>query len=197
MAVSDIILSPVKIYHAPVGEAAPADSVAYGAAWGGAWVDVGYTLTPLTVNFSRETYEVFVEQLTNPVKEQMVKETLMLETNLAEMTGANLGIAFDGSTVTDTPAGVGQVGKTEVEAGGQVAVSTYAWGFEGYYQNSAGTRFPVRFFVFIGSAVLNGQLQFAKNKEVGIPLQIKAKADTGKVIGKQLFKLQKVTAAAL
>lgn len=195
MAIADILLTPATIWYAPVGTAAPADSLAYGAAWGGAWTNLGYTTTPLTIGVTRETYEVFVEQLANPVKEIVTSESLVFETTLAEFTGRNLALAFSG-TVTETPPGAGQVGKTELVTGGQTSLDTFAFGFEGLYKDSSNNEFPVRIFVWIANPVLNGQLQFAKNKEAGLPLQIKAKADTGKSIGEQLMKIQKITAAA-
>lgn len=196
MAVADILLTPAKIFVAPIATAAPADTVEYNADWGGAWADCGYTTSPLTVAFGRETYEVFVEQLSLAVKEMVTKETCTFETTLAEFTGDNLKLAFNSATVTTTAPGAGQPGKEEIEVGGAVAIARYAFGFEGLYQDAAGANFPVRLIVFIGEPVLNGQLQFGKNKEAGLPLQVKAKADTSKAVGKQLMKIIKITAAA-
>jgi hypothetical protein len=194
MAIADILMSPAKVYHAPAGEALPSEnSVAYGVAWGGNWVDVGYTVAPLTINFERSLYGLEVEQALTEVANIPDKESLTAETTLAELTAANLLVAF-GGTLTQTPAGAAQVAKDEVEVGGTARATVYAWGFEGLYQTDAGAQFPVRFFVFRATATVNGNLEFSKKKEVGVPLQIKALADVGKVVGKQLFKWQRVTA---
>jgi hypothetical protein len=51
----------------------------------------------------------------------------------------------------------------------------------------------VRVFFYKATAELNGKLEFSKKNAMGIPLQIKALADTTKVVGKQLILIQKVT----
>ena len=194
MAVADIILSPATVWYAPVGETLPDENlIDYGEAWGGNWVSVGYTSIPLSVSLTRETYEVMVEQLTTPVREMIIRENLLFETALAELTGDNLLLAL-GGTLTETAAGAAQRAMDELEMGGDPDIAEYAFGFEGFYKDAAGTQFPVRLFVYKGVAIMNGALQFSKAQASTIPMQIKAKADTSKVVGKQLVKIQKVTA---
>lgn len=193
---SDIILSPATIYFAPVGETLPDETtVEYGDAWGGNWAQLGYTLAPLAVGYSREEYEVEVEQITLPIKRIKTKESVTLETTLAEVTAANLQLAI-GGTVTTTAAGAGQRAFEELKAGGDTVLDEYAWGIEGLHQDAAGNRFPARLVIYKGTATLNGQLEFSKKKESGLPLQIKALADTGKAVGQQLLSFQRVTAEA-
>ncbi len=196
MAVSDILLAPASIWYAPVGEELPADSLAKGEDWGGNWESLGYTLEPLTVNYSRETIKVFVEQITAPVKEKKTTEELTLETTLAEFTGINLEMVF-GGTATDTAAGPAQVGKTEHLMGGDTDIPVYTFGFEGAYEDDDGNEFPVRILIHRGKPVLGGELQFAKAAATGLALRIEAEADTAKPAGQQLMMIQKVTAAAL
>jgi hypothetical protein len=195
MAIADILLTPADIWYAPVGEAAPADSVARGADWGGDWESLGYTLAPLTLSYEQETAEVMVEQLTAPVKRKKTSETLTLETTLAEFTGTNLEMVF-GGTATDTPAGAGQPAKTELVMGGDTALPVYAWGFEGTYEDANGVEFPVRVIVYRGRPILGGELQFAKAEPSGLPLRIEAEANTALAAGAQLMKIIKITAAA-
>lgn len=196
MAIADILLAPASIWFAPVGEDLPADSVAKGADWAGNWESLGYTLEPLTVNYSRETLKVFVEQITAAVKEKVTSEELTFETSLAEFTGQNLELVF-GGTATDTPAGAAQVAKTEHVMGGSTDIPVFAFGFEGAYEDDDGNEFPVRILVHRGKPVLGGELQFAKAAATGLSLRIEAEADTSKSAGEQLMKIQKVTAAAL
>ncbi len=192
MAIKDIILSPATIWYAPVGETPPdPNSVGYGEDWGGDWENLGYTNAPLAISINRETYEVSVEQLAVPVKEIVTGESATFETTLVEFTGDNMLLAFGGE-LTETLAGVGQVGMTELETGGATTLQLYAFGFEGLHQDDDNNEFPIRIFVYKANAVLNGQLQFAKAQEAGMPLQIKAKPDTSKALGKQLYKVQKV-----
>ena len=196
MAVTDILVTPATIYYAPVGEALPDESsIDYGEAWGGNWTNLGYTLEPVALSYETETFELEVEQITLPVRRVRTKETVMIETSLAEMTGANLALVVDG-TVTTTAAGVGQVGFDEILAGGSVDLSEYAWGFEGFRVTSANVRLPVRMFLYRGNAVLNGQLTFAKGAGVGIPIQIKALPDTTQDAGEQILVIHNVTAVA-
>ena len=196
MAVTDILVTPATIYYAPVGEALPDESsIDYGEAWGGNWVNLGFTLEPVALSYETETFELEVEQITLPVRRVRTKETVMIETSLAEMTGANLALVVDG-TVTTTAAGVGQVGFDEILAGGSVDLSEYAWGFEGFRVTSANVRLPVRMFLYRGNAVLNGQLTFAKGAGVGIPIQIKALPDTTQDAGEQILVIHNVTAVA-
>lgn len=196
MAVTDILITPAKIYKAPVGEALPDEtSVDYGEAWGGNWVDVGYTLTPLTMAHNRMLFELMVEQVNGAVKRRVTDEKSIFETTLAEATPTNLSFAV-GGTVTTTAAGASQAAFQDLDVGGAVTIPELAWGFEGLYENAAGAQFPVRLFVYKATAILNGQLQFAKAAGMGIPIQISALNDTAKDVGKQQFKFQRVTAVA-
>ena len=194
MAVADILLSPAKIYHAAVGTALPnPNSISYGTAWGGAWSDLGYTLTPISVGYSQEIFKLEVEQVTLPVKGLVTMEEVTIETTLAEITAANMLLAFGGA-VTTTAAGTAQVALEELKSGGSSSITYYAWGLEGLYVDSNNNQLPVRMLIYRGSAVLNGSLNFSKREAVGIPLQITAWADTTKTAGQQLWTFQKTTA---
>lgn len=196
MAVADILISPATLWYAPVGEALPDETtVEYGDAWGGNWLSVGYTLQPLSISYNQEVFELEVEQISTPVKRTITKETVNFETVLAEFTGTNLELIF-GGTLTTTAAGASQRAFQELKSGGRVDLDEYAWGFEGLYKDASNNQFPVRVFIYRGSATLNGQLTFAKGAGVGIPIQIAAQADTAKAVGEQLMVIHKVTAEA-
>lgn len=196
MAVSDIIIAPATVYYAPVGEPLPSvHTIDFGEAWGGNWVNVGYTLTPISMKYNQELFSVEVEQVTLPVKRARVKEELMIETTLAEITMANLGLSMDG-TVTMVAAGASQRAHETFEVGGKTAITERAWGFEGFFKYDGASNqysLPIRVFVFKANSVLNGNLEFSKKAAVGIPLQINGLGDSGKVLGKQLAIFQKVT----
>ena len=191
-AIADIVQGPVTVYYAPVGEAEPADSVAYGAAWGGNWVAVGRTEEPLTVAYDVTTHESESQQDTLPLKETKVSERVALETLLKEITADNLQLTL-GGTVTPTSAGAGQVGKEVLEGGGEFKMDERAWGFEGRYTDDAGADFPIRFFVRRATSVINGSLTWAKDSDVGIPLKVNVlqPTDTAKA-----WHYERVTEAA-
>lgn len=193
---SNIVIAPAIVYSAPVGEPLPADSVPAETDWGGNWTNVGYTKIPVTWTGSRTKYKVMVEQSTMPVKSVTTEETHIFETALSELTAANLQAAM-GGTATVTAPDVGQVGKEEVAGGGEVCLEERAWGFEGAYCNGAGTKFPVRVFIYRGNAIINGALSFAKAEEASIPLQIEALEDSAQPAGERGFLFQRVTAEAL
>lgn len=195
MAVTDILVTPASIWRAPVSEPLPDEStVAYGAAWGGNWANLGYTLEPVSLGYETETFKLMVEQLTAPVRAVRQEETVTIETVLAEITGANLALVLDGTT-TPTSAGVNQVAYDRILAGGSVSLSEYAWGFEGFRLGANNARLPVRVFIYRGSATLNGQLTFAKSAGVGIPIRIEAMPDTTRAAGQQIIEIHNVTAA--
>lgn len=196
MAVADILISPATIYYAPVGEAIPDEtSIAYGDAWGGNWTNIGYTLQPLTMSYARTLFELEVEQVNGAVKRRVNKEVINLETVMAEATPTNMQLAIGGS-VTTTAAGASQVAFQDLDAGGAVSIDERTWGIEGFYEDAAGAKFPVRVFVWKANSILNGNFQFAKNAGSGVPIQIQALLDAGKAAGAQLIKFQRVTAAA-
>lgn len=195
MAVADIVIAPATVYRAPVGEPLPSgDTIDFGEAWGGGWVNLGYTLTPVTLGWTQEIFELEVEQVTAPVKTLRVKEDGTIETTLAELTAANLNLVLDG-VVTNVSAGAGTRAKEIVKAGGKTAIAEYAWGFEGLFKIDTDP-LPIRVFLYRGSAILNGQLQFGKRVAAGIPIQIKALLDGGKTAGQQMIEIQKITAKA-
>jgi hypothetical protein len=139
---------------------------------------------------------VEVQEALTAVDRRKTKESLTLETVLAELTATNIGLTSSG-TVTTTPAGAGQVGKEEVEVGGDPVLDKFIWGFEGTYVKDDGSAFPLRLFIWKGTAKMNGALEFGREDYPGIPIQVKALADTSKAKGRQLYKFQRVTAAAL
>lgn len=196
MAVTDILITPAKVYKAPVGEALPDESsIDYGEAWGGNWVDVGYTLQPVTLKYDRAIFDLMVEQVNGAVKRRVTDEKAIIETVLAESTPTNISLAI-GGTVTTTAAGVGQVAYQELKAGGKITLQELAWGLEGLYENATGVQFPMRIFLYKATAILNGPLTFAKAAGLGVPIQISGLNDTGKTVGEQMISIQRVTAVA-
>jgi hypothetical protein len=194
-SVSDIMIAPANIWYSATGVALPDETtVAFGASWGASWTSIGYTLTPLAISLEVETFDLEVQQIPNVVKQVKVKESMMFETSLAELTAVNLKLALGStSTITTSAAGASQHAFEDLKAGGEVLIPEYQWGFEGYILDSSNHQLPVRMFIYRGTSVLNGALEFSKNAAAGIPLQITALADTTKTAGQQLVQFQRVT----
>lgn len=194
MAVADIIIAPANLYRAPVGEVLPdEDTIGFGTAWGGGWVNMGYTLTPVSLAWNQEIFKLEVEQLTAAVKTLRVGEEGMIETTLAELTAANMNLLMDG-VVTTTAAGAAVRGSEILRAGGKVSITEYAWGIEGLFKVDGTIKLPYRVFFYKGTAILNGQLQFGKRVAAGLPIQITAIPDDTKTAGEQMIEIQKITA---
>jgi len=198
--VANVIKSGARLYVAPTGEANPDEtSVAYGAAWGGNWVRVGYTKTPLTMAYESDESDIEVEEELAPIKRRRVKENLTLETVLAELTATYLQLAAsDQDTVSETAAGVGQKAYEETGLGGEAILTEKKWGFEGLFINSSGDEEPIRLFVHKGTAKVNGNLEFSQKSTdyTGVPIQIKALAKTDESEGQKLCIFQRATAEA-
>lgn len=193
MAFADIIVSPAAVYYAPVGEPEVADTVAAGTDWGGNWISLGMTATPVSANYEVEEIDVKVEQFLSTVKRRKTSEDFTLETEMAELTLDNIQHGSQG-TVVDTTAGVGQPGKEELEVGGVSVLDELMWGFEGVYNEESGSPFPVRLYVWRATGMMNGALEFGKETQTGIPLQIKALARES---DGTLYKMVRITAEAL
>jgi len=195
MAVADIITTPCKILYSAVGATLPADTVAAGGSWPTGWTTLGYTKTPLSVDFVRELVEADIQESLTPIKRGAKKETLAIETTLAEINLAELTLAW-GGTVSQTAAGASQPAKDELVAGDDVSLTERQWGFEGSYVSAAGNTHPIRLFIWKAVAEFGAKLEFGKADPTGTPLKINANPDMSKAAGQRLFKLQKITAPA-
>lgn len=195
--VANVIKSGARLYVAPTGESNPDEtSVAHDAAWGGNWARVGYTKKPLTMAYSSEEFDVEVEEELAPIKRRRVREALTLETTLAELTAAYLQLAASNQdSVSETPAGAAQKAYEETGLGGEATLTERKWGFEGLYITAGGDEEPIRLFVHIGTAMVNGNLEFSKRttEYTGIPIQIKALADTTQSEGQKFCLFQRMT----
>lgn len=194
--VADIIVSPARVWIAPAGTALPDETtVGLGASWGGSWIDLGPTGTAVTLGYKQEEYEVKAQQFTGVLARYVVGEEYMIETTLLQLTPSDLAKMING-TVATTAAGTAQRGYDEIIAGGEFTLTEYVVGFEGRKRTTTGAEYPVRGFLPKATIKLNGNLEFAKAKETGIPFQAKALVDTSAAEGAQLFKMHRVTAPA-
>lgn len=195
MAVADIITTPCKILYSAVGATLPADTVAAGGAWPAGWTTLGYTLEPLSVDFTREMVEADIQESLTVIKRGAKKENLALETVLAEINLAELALVWSG-TMSQTAAGAGQPAKDELIAGDDVSVTERQWGFEGTYVSAAGNAHPIRLIIWKAVCEFGAKLEFGKANPTGTPLRIDANPDMGKAAGQRLLKLIKITAPA-
>lgn len=196
LAVANLILSPATVYCAPLNTALPANTVAYGASWGGSWARVGFTSAPLKMGYSYTAAEAMIEESLAPVNRGKKEEGASLETVLAEMNLNLAPYAWEGTTV-ETPQSTGVAAAETWDVGGDNRLAKRIWGFEGQWTKDDGTSFPVRFFIWRGTAVSGGELTWTKEKYVeGIPLKIGALADMTRSSGQRLVRAIRVTSVA-
>jgi hypothetical protein len=198
MADQDVLIGPGKLYRAPTGTANPDETtVAYGAAWGGSWTDMGDFPegNPITIGMAETVAKVYGQQTTAPKKQSRTRRELIVKGALLELSAANVAIAVDGA-VSTTAAGAAQKGYSEVAIGVQADITEYKWGVEALRVDSAGSNQPIRWFFNRGSMKLSGDLAHDKTKESMIPFEISIFEDTTAAAGEELGVYQVVTAAA-
>lgn len=197
-SIADLLKSKATIWIAPVGTAQPDEtSVAADASWTN-WTKLGWTKEPVKVKYEFEEMEFMVDQVLGPLDRRKINEHVTIESVLAEATALNLAYVSGGESgdVTSTAAGASQKAYEEIQIGGDPFMEKYAIGIEGILYDSTDTAQPVRIFFTRATLFLNGELEFSQANDdyVGIPMQIKALADTGN--SNRLFKWQRVTAPA-
>lgn len=194
---ADVLVSEARILYSPVGTALPDDTtVAYGAyaSWTN-WIELGYTLEPLTIAYDYDTFGVDVQQSTLQLKRRKISESLTASTTIAQLDGDHLALVLNG-TNTDTAAGADQKAFSEVTFGGDTNLPEWQFGFEGYRPDSAGTKQPVRFFIHKANISLSGDLPFDKGAASGLPIEITALEDSTQDAGERLGVMHIITAPA-
>lgn len=188
--VTNILKSGAVAWIAPVATAFPDETtVVAGAAWGGAWVRMGFTKEPLTLAYEDENHNVEVEEFLGPVSRIKIGESAMMETVLSEFAADYLQYALDGA-VTAVAAGASQKGYSELLVGNDSKKTEYAIGFETIRYNSSGVALPQRFGFWRCTLRLNGELKFSRRDDdhTGVPLQAEGlvNVSTGRILWSNL-----------
>lgn len=199
MADQDILIGPGKLYRAALEEANPDEStVAFDAAWGGNWVDMGDLLegSPVVLSIAEEFTKVYTERSTAAKNAVRTRREMMVKGTFAEHTVANMAILLQGTADTTAAAGGGQKGFSDIPIGTQSAVDFYKWGIEAFRKDDDDNLQPIRWFLHKGYLRLTGDINYAKQNPTGIPFEITLLGDGSQTAGEELGVLQIVTAAA-
>ena len=194
---ANIMKSGAVLWFAPLGTALPPiTTLGAGAAWPSPWARVGFTSEPLKLTYEDERMDVEVEEQLAAIEDWRTKETVTLETKLAEVVADYLQL-LTGGTVTTVAAGSGTAGYEQLDIGGMARVTQYAVGIEGIRYDASSNALPQRCLVPIASFKKNGEIEYSKKGDgyATLPLQIKGFGDpasNGRVI-----RWQRVTAPAL
>lgn len=199
MATLDVLVGPGRLYVAPVGEANPDEStVAFGAAWGGNWTDMGDMVegSPVTVSIQEDVHKSYGEQSTALKRQTRTRREYMITGALHEHTIANWAYLLDATASAATAAGASQKGYQELPFGVQSAISEYKWGVEAMRFDSNGNQQPVRWFLHKGSIRLTADVAYSKGADTAMGFEISIYEDDSQSSGEELGILQIVTAAA-
>ena len=161
--IDNILIGPGKVYRAtPVEDLPDESSVAYGAAWGGNWTEMGLLMTGSGVQMRHGStmYDVKADGILLPLKRVPTSREIAFAFTLLEYTPANLQLVFPDSTLTETAAAAGQKAFADLKIGSGQDNPPYTVGIEAFRQDSDGNKQPVRWRVYESSIEQDGETPF-------------------------------------
>lgn len=194
---NDILIGPGRLYYAPLTTAVPDETtVAFGAAWGGAWVDLGDFIegNPPELGLTDSDTKVYTELSTAPKNAVRTQREMTITCTLAHHSPENLALLLQG-TQTDTPAGSAQKAYSEITFGSQSDINFYEWGIETFRKDAADAKQPVRWFLHKGYIKPSGGIKYSKKDPTGVQIEITVLADGSQSAGEEMGILQIVTGA--
>jgi hypothetical protein len=160
---TNLILGPATLYIGAFGAAEPADTAVNTTPAASAWTDLGATDGGVKLTIDQKFTELTVDQIVDSLGRRLTQREIMVDTNLAEPTLANLSTSMNGGT-SATGAGFASLDPLNVTSATQ---PTYiAVMLDGY----APAGFRRR--VIIRKALNTSSIQsaYAKDKETYIPV---------------------------
>lgn len=168
-----------KCFVAPWATAVvmPADTVAWGTAWGGTYVEEGYTTGGLHVTMGTSRTNIAVDQEIDPVFRVATGRDVHVDTTLAEITAPHIADATGqaASQITTVAAISGTRGHTDLDFASTIVENYSSVGFD---IRNPGDGEPFRFLVHKGLAVGSPTLNFTPTAPAGIAFSIAALPDT-------------------
>lgn len=163
------------------GNTIPADTIAYGTAWGtpsgqtDPWENRGYTEGGLGMSMNLTRSEIRVDQEFDPLTRPITGRNLTMSTNLAEMTPANMQLA---SGMGELPAAVsplpGVRGHQDLVIGSTLTDEYNSWGFDIRQPDAE----AFRIIAYKALAVGNPSPRFTPDAPATIALEVSALVDT-------------------
>lgn len=170
------------------GNSMPSDS-AWGTAWGGSWVDIGYTDGGLRFNVTTNFDDVKVDQSIDPVLTVATGRDIRLSGNMAEFTTSNVKLATGQGTSSTTAATSGVRGHTDLAFDATIALTYLTVGFDIH----AGDGESFRPVAWRTQPRGNPQIQFSATAKATIPFEVEAFPDPNN--SNRILTLRKVLAA--
>jgi hypothetical protein len=94
---AQVKIGPGRLFSAPLGTAEPTDLA---TAWAAAWIDIGYTESGHTFNFSFTAEDITVAEELDPIRVVPTGRAGSVDLSMAQITLNNLKRAFNGGTIT-------------------------------------------------------------------------------------------------
>lgn len=190
LTVGNIVLpGPCKVYIAPYSssalEAAPASSITYGTAWGGGWVEVGYTKGGTVFKPESEHLTVEMDQVNAPLTDFITSQKGTLTFGAGEATLTNIKQALGYGTVTtgSTESTLGVSGTDGFPTYYTVGIEQYAPG-----ATSASAKYR-RLIVWKAKPSTEFELKAEKTEEQIIGYSFEARYEAQASANERLYKL--------
>ena len=160
---TNLILGPATLYTGLFGATEPLDTAVNTTPAASAWTDCGATDGGVKLTIDQKFTELTVDQVVDSLGRRLTQREIMVDTNLAEPTLANLSMAMNGGTQA-TGAGYASLDPLNVTSATQ---PTYiAVILDGYAPNGFRRRVIIRKCLNTSSI----QSAYAKDKETYIPV---------------------------
>jgi hypothetical protein len=160
---TNLILGPGTLYTGAFGAAEPADTAVNTTPAASAWTDLGGTDGGAKLTIDQKFTELTVDQIVDSLGRRLTQREIMVDTNLAEPTLANMSLAMNGGTAA-TGAGYSSLDPLNVTSATQPTYTAFI--LDGY----APAGFRRR--VILRKALNTSSIQsaYAKDKETFIPV---------------------------
>lgn len=188
VTVSNIVLpGPCKVYMCPLASAAsaPAATILYGTAWGGTWVEVGFTMGGVVAETSFSNYVVQPDQYNAGVAEARTQDGIKVTFAMLEATLTNIKQALGIGTIT-----TGSTESTFGVAGNDMFVTPYGLGFESYAPGASASSAKYRRLIVWRAIQDSGfQIEAKRDAQQQIGASFHGQIDTSQASTEQLWKL--------
>lgn len=186
--VSNIVLpGPCLVYIAPYSssalESAPANSIAKGTAWGGNWVEVGYTKGGVVLQANTEAFAAEYDQVNAPVHDIITKQEGTVTFAAGEATFTNIKQALGYGTVTS-----GSTEDTFGVSAADVFPTYYTVGFEVYGKGNSTSKYR-RAIIWKAKPVGEVELAGRKDEDQVVASQFEARYESQATSTERLWKL--------
>ena len=150
VTVTNLISGPGELYTGAFGATEPADSVVGTAPLAvpddAVWTDAGATSDGVNLMIGQEFFELEIDQVIERAGSRQTKRTFDIQTNMAEVTLANLALAMNSTSgVTESGSGATAISVLEPDTTTSVSQPTYrALMFDGWAPDSKRRRVVAR-----------------------------------------------------